>query len=207
MSAKGYTTEEKIEDYLLQNIDPTFSTRIDEWMQAVEGFIDKYTGRNFKADSSATARLYDGDGEGTLLIDDAIAVTKVEVGNDSYGSSFSEVAATGAGRYFLDPANAAVLGLPFHKITLSAGVFSGGKQNQRITAKWGYSATPPADIIFAATVFMAGIINQQRGGAGDKVVREKIGNYDVTYSEDGEDSLADFRKAMSILDSFKKLRI
>lgn len=207
MSAKGYTSEAKIEDYLLQNIDPSFSARIADWIEGVENYIDKYTGRNFIASDTATARLYDGDGEDSLLIDDAIQVTLVEVGNDSYGSSFSTVASSGAGRYFLDPANYSADGVPIRKITLSAGVFPCGKQNNRITAKWGYSAAVPADISFAATVFMAGIINQQRGGAGDKVVREKIGNYDVTYSEDGEDSLADFRKAMSILDSYKKLRI
>lgn len=206
MAAKGYTTEQKLEDYTLQDIDASFSTRISEWIEAVERYIDSYTGRNFKADAEASARLYDGDDTNELLIDDAVAVTKVEVGGDGYGSSFSEVSASGADRYFLDPANAAVDGLPFRKVTLNARCFPEGWQNNRITAKWGYSAAVPADIAFAATVLVGGIINSHRGG-GDKVTMEKIGNYSVQFDTNDSDAMTDFKRTMEILDSYRKLRI
>lgn len=206
MAVKGYTTEAKIEDYILQNIDPTFSTRISEWIEGIELFIDKVTGRNFKADSAASARLYDGDESQTLLIDDCVAITKVEVGEDSYGSSFTEILATGSDRYFTYPENAALKGVPFYKLILNGRRWPDGMQNNRITAKWGYSTTPPADIIFAATVLVAGVLNQHRGG-GDKIVQERIGNYTVSYDSDEANSLADFRRTMEILDSYKKLRI
>jgi hypothetical protein len=206
---KGYTTEAKIENYLLQDIDASFSSQIESWIEGVERIIDNYTGRDFIADTTASARVYDGDGEQDLLIDDCIEVTKVEVGADDYGGSFTEVSSSGADRYFLDPPNAQSLDVkvPYNKVTLRSRYFPEGKQNNRITAKWGYSESVPADVEFAATVFVAGIINQQRQG-GDEVKSEKIGNYMVTYNSDrGKNSFADFERAMSILDSYKRLNI
>lgn len=203
MAAKGYTTEAKVEDYILADIDARLSARIAEWIEGVENIIDKITGRNFKADTTAVARQFDGDGDQVLLIDDATAITKVEVGNDDYGGSFTEILATGADRYFLEPANYGVKGVPITSIMLNGRRWPEGKQNNQITAKWGYSTNPPADIIFAATVFVAGIVNQHRG-AGDKIKTEKIGNYSVTYDDDKADSWADFQKALEILDSYKK---
>lgn len=208
MSAKGYTTEAVIENYLLQNIDSSFSSQIDKWIESVEQIIDKMTGRNFIADSEATARLFDGDGTQELLIDECIEITKVEVGNDDYGSSFTEVAATGADRYFKDPPNYEVKGLPVYKLTLRSREWIDGKQNHRVTAKWGFSASVPKDIEFAATVFVAGIINQEHLQGNSEVKSESIGNYSVTYNTDnGGNSWADFQKAMEILNNYKVLYI
>lgn len=208
MSAKGYTTKTKIENYILQNIDSSFDTQIDNWIAGIEKTIDKYTGRNFIADTVASARVYDSDGETpTLLIDDCISVSKVEVGDDAYGSAFTEIESSGSDRYFLEPNNYLSKGYPISRIVLASRLWTAGKQNNRITAKWGYSESVPKDIEFACTVFVAGIINQSIPG-GDQIKSEKIGNYQVTYnSEDGNNSFADFKNAMSILDSYKNLEI
>lgn len=207
MAVKGYTTEAKVENYILNEIDSSFSAQISSWIEGVERIIDQITGRNFKADDTATTRVYDGDGEAELLIDDAVAVTKVEVGQDSYGSTFEEISATGSDRYFLEPNNYAARGVPIRKVSLSARCFPKGKQNNRITAKWGYSAAVPADIEFAATVFLAGILNQHRQG-GDQVKSEKIGNYQVTYNTDkGNDSWGDFAEAKAILEAYRRINI
>lgn len=207
MEPKGYTDKTAVQNYLLQTIADTFDNQLDEWIAGVEIIIDQYTGRNFIADETATARLYDGDGEQDLLIDEAVDVTKVEVGGDSYGSTFAEVGATGADRYFEYPENHTAIGRPITKLSLSARAFTEGRQNNRITAKWGYSVEVPADIKLAATVFVAGILNQHRQG-GDQIKTEKIGNYQVTYNTDqGEDSWADYKNAMAILDRYKKYRI
>ncbi len=207
MAVKGYTTKTKIENYILQDIASSFDTQLASWIEGVEKIIEQITGRIFIADSVASARVYDGDGKSSLLIDECVAVTKVEVGNDSYGSTFSEVAATGADRYFTEPANAIVKNMAIHKITLNARCFPEGIQNNKITAKWGYSVAVPADIEFAATVFVAGILNQHRQG-GDQIKSERIGNYDVTYNTDKEgDSFADFTRAKEILSAYTKLNI
>jgi len=204
MAKKGYTTQDDIENAILQDIDASFSDNIDMLISSVERYIDATTGRNFIADEEASARYYDGDGEDELLIDECIEVTKVEAGEDSYGATFTEIASTGANRYFLDPPNAAAKGLPFYKVTLNARTWPEGKQNQRITAKWGYSKAVPDDIKFVATTLVAAILNTQRGGGGDIVKSERIGNYTVTFNNDQNDSLTDFNRALEILDTYKR---
>lgn len=207
MEPKGYTTIEAVENYILQEIEEAFQPQVETWIAGVEKIIDQITGRNFVADESATARVFDGDGTTTLLIDDAIAVTLVESGLDEYGGTFQTVGATGPDRYFLEPANYAAKSEPIYKIALSARCFPSGKQNNRVTAKWGYSAEAPADIQFAATVFVAGILNQHRQG-GEEIKSEHIGNYTVTYNTDSQsNSWADFQRAMAILSSYTKLNI
>lgn len=207
MSVKGYTNKEEVENYILKSIVSDFEDQLDSYIEAVEKTIDNITGRNFIADSTASERVYDGDGECDLLIDDAVQVTKVETGLDSYGGNFQEVISSGPDRYFLEPANYAALGRPIRKISLSSRIWPEGKQNNRITAKWGYSVTVPSDIKFAATVFVAGILNQTRQG-GSEIKSEKIGNYQVTYNtEDGKNSWADFENAKAILESYRIINI
>jgi hypothetical protein len=204
MAKKGYTTKAHVENYILQEINSTFDTQLDSWIDAVEKYIDKITGRNFKADVTATERLFDGDGTQDLLIDECIEITKVEVGEDDYGGTFSEVPSTGSSRYFPYPANAVVKGEPFYKLRLNCQTFPEGTQNNRVTAKWGYSEDPPADITFVATILVSGILNQARGG-GDKVKSERIGNYTVQYDENDSDALADFNRAKEILSQYTRI--
>lgn len=204
---KGYTDKIAIENYLLQEIEDTFNDQLNDYISSAERIIDEITGRNFVADSEASARLYDGDGSEDLLIDDCIEVTEVAVGNDSYGSGFTTVAATGADRYFTYPANNDARNVPIDKIRLNARLWTIGNQNNKVTAKWGYSEEAPEDIRFAATVFVAGILNQNRQG-GDQIKSERIGNYQVTYNSDnGSDSWADFEQAKRILDRYKVIHI
>jgi hypothetical protein len=207
MALKGYTTKEEIQNYILNDIDDSFDDQIDSWIEAVEQIIDAITGRNFKADSAASARVFSGDGTQELLIDECVAVTTVEVGADSYGAAFSTVGATTADRYFLKPDNYAAKNVPIYAVVLSARTWTPGQQNARITAKWGYSVAVPELIKFAATVFVAGILNQHRQG-GDQIKSEHIGNYQVTYNTDKEgDSFADFTRAKEILAQFTKINI
>lgn len=208
MAAKGYTDKTAIQNYINDTIDASLDSQIDEWIEAVERIIDAKTNRNFKADSEASARLYSGDGSRDMIIDECVEITKVEVGNDDYGASFSEVASSGADRYFVEPENYSAKGLPIFKLILRARRFIEGVQNQRITAKWGFSASVPKDIKFAATVFVAGIYNQNRLESGEDIKSEKIGNYQVTYNTDkGENSWADFSRAMEILGRMKRIVI
>lgn len=204
MSAKGYTDLTALQNYGLVDVDGAFASQIDEWIEAAEGIIDLETGRNFKADTAATARFFDGNGETELIIDDAIEITTVEVGTDGYGGAFETIANSGSNRYFTDPANHVALKIPVTKLTLAARRFYAGKQNVRVTAKWGYSAAVPKDIKMAATVFTFGIMNQNRQG-GNEIKSERIGNYTVTYnSEAGKNSWADFENAMDILTKYKR---
>lgn len=181
---KGYTDKTTLENYVLKTIDASFNTQIDAWIEAIETFIDRLTGRNFIADGTASERVYDGNGKIEILIDDCVDIDKVEVDDVEIVEA----------DYHAYPANT----VRKYKIKTLGSVFTPGDQNITITAKWGYSVAVPADIKLAATVLLAGIIQYS-----DKAVRtETIGNYSVSY--DSDKGWGDFAQAMKILNSYKK---
>lgn len=197
--AKGYTTKAKIENFLLVNIDASFDAQVTAWIEDIERLIDELTGRNFKADSTAGERLFNGDGSNELEIDDCVEITKVEVGQDEYGSSYDEIS---SGDYIKLPANAIAKNQPIKAIHLKSGYFTEGLQNHRITAKWGYSAAVPGDITMVATLIVAHIYKFGRGGVKGGVASERIGNYAVTYQDKTDKDQLD--EAMMVLDKYKR---
>lgn len=192
--AKGYTDQENVENFLLTTIDGAFLTQFDTWVEGVEAFIEGYTGRVFIADASASARRFVGDNTQKLLIDDCVAITKVEQG-DFYGETYTEIT---SGNYEAFPLNET----PKTMIGIKRTVWGAGIH--RVTAKWGYSVACPADVKFAATVLVAGIINTQTK-TGTAKIKEKIGNYEVQYSD--ENGIASYERAMAILNAYRKLVI
>lgn len=190
---KGYTTRQQIENYLLITIDSSFYDQIDSWIEQIEKHIDQVTGRNFVA-GTASERVYDGDGSSTLLIDDATEVTKIEIDDVEVDDESGDEA-----QYLLYPANET----PKTKIKLLYQTFTRDYQNIAITAKWGYSDETPADIMLAATVLVAGIINYAWNDDGE-VKSMSVGQYSVTYKD--EKQWQDFDRMMNVLQSYKKFK-
>ena len=191
-----YTIKSQIETFLGITIDEN----IDYIINSAEKYIDNFTGRNFVADTEASARLYNGNNSQNLLIDDCIEVTKVEIGNDQYGDSFTEVVVNTGVKVL--PINNLVKKLPFWKIHLRSNVFGAGLGNQQITAKWGYTKVAPDDIIWVAIFLSASIYKLGSGGNVGGVSGEKIGEYSVSFKSEQE--MADFNKATGILDNYKE---
>jgi len=203
MPAKGYTTEAKIENFL--NISIT-ANAADEYILAAEKYIDQITQRNFKADSAASARFFKGNNTDTILIDDCISVTVVQVANDEYGDSLSTVA---SGGYILLPRNYVLEQIPIKQVYLKSGIWGRSNvANHKITAKWGYSENPPDDIVFVATVLAGGMYAANRSSGSGEIQTEKIGNYSVTYdTSSGQASWSSFERAMDILRQYIKYSI
>lgn len=204
MDTQLYTDQSAIENYLLIDVDATYLDQLDEWIEGVSREIMHITGRQFLADAEASERVFDGDSTPELLIDDCVEITKVERGNDTYGGSFTEVSEGGASGYVALPNNYAARGVPIRKLLYRGGEWGTGEQNQRITAKWGYAAEVPADIKFAATVIVAGILNATRKDQGE-IQSERIGNYSVSYRD--EKGWADLENVKQTLASYKRYRI
>jgi len=202
MSDKAYTTEEKLEAYL--NATIVAGSAADAILAAQE-YIDQFTARNFKADSSASIRLYNGNDTQALVIDDCVEVAKVEVGSNMWGDSFTEQVNTigETPQYYELPANHSADKVPIRKIGLRSMIFISGHANHRITAKWGYSATVPSDIVQAATVLASGIYYQNRGQNTGAVNSEKIGEYQVSYADDK--GFNDLQMAMDTIERYKKI--
>lgn len=199
---KGYTNKTEIENYTLTTIDATFNSQIDNWIEAMENYIDQMTGRNFIADavSSETVRYYDGDNTGKLLIDDCIEVLEIENGDGNILTpDTSPLKADGD--FLLYPANR----LPITRIELRGGYFPAWpKRNVKVTARFGYSENVPADIKQVATVLVAGIMNYGNNSDGE-VKSMNIGSYSVTYKD--EKQWQDFERVGEILANYKKMII
>ncbi|MDD5068484.1 MAG: hypothetical protein PHN89_02710 [Candidatus Pacebacteria bacterium] len=192
---KGYTTIEKVENYLLTEIAENFEYQITDWMIQVEDMIDQRTGRNFVADAAATEKSYDGDGSNELLIDDCVDITKLEIlttdGETVYDDLVKDV------DYFLEPSNE----LPKQSIRLYGYRFIKGIQNIKVTAKWGYSAAPPSSIVFAATVLLSNIINYSNQSQGE-INTLNVGACSVSFKDQAKRD--DFERVEEILESFIK---
>ena len=188
--AKGYTTKINLERYTLQTIDASFDAQITSWIESIEKFIEKYTGRIFIADTTASEKVYDGEGGSKQKFDEFISLTKVEIGEDTKTEIESD-------DYRIYPNNEERK----NKIQLKENYFTKGYQNVTITAKWGYSIACPADLTLAATTLLAGIINYSNDAKG-KIRSESIGRYTVAYTDD--QGWQDFKRAMMILNSYKQ---
>lgn len=186
MAKKGYTTKESIENYLLIEIDESFDAQIDEWIEAVEEHIDHETNRDFTpvtGETTATDRQFDGDGTSELFIDPTTDIDEVRFGETSDPIDVAQYVASP----YRDTTK--------NKITLRNLRFPKGLQNIYVKAKWGYEAVPK-DIKLAATVLVAGIINNAWQSEGE-VQSMTIGRYSVTYKT--KEQLDDFKKVSDIL--------
>lgn len=161
----AYATLEQVLDYINKK---TFTS--DEEV-ALLGYIDAATNNidrvlnvwregfeYFAAPSAASTRLFVARGGHTVMIDYCVSVTLVE---ERYNDDWETVASTdyvagrGSGRFArFDP--------PYNLLIAEPGYAFPGKRhtshpraNLRVTARWGYSATVPADIA-AACIEQAG---------------------------------------------------
>jgi hypothetical protein len=185
------TNIDNVKNYLIQDIDEDYEPQVYVFIDAVTAYISRFTGRPFSYDTqaAATTKLYDGTGDGELVIDDAVEVTGVSL----YGEALDP------SEYYLYPANST----PKTKIILPYRTLPLGNQVVSVSAKWGYGEDVPDDLSFAATVLVAGIINTQRASEGGEVVSESIGGYSVTYKA-GSSQANHFTDAMKIIKLYKR---
>ena len=177
----SYTTKAKIEYYTLQDIDASFSSVIDNWIAIAEDYINQATNRKFEAEESEY--VFDGNNKTRLLVGDFTTLTSVEINNTDVTSDIK-----------IYPANTTPKNVLYYE-----NGFNAGKQNIKVNAKWGYSDSAPKGIEFVATVIVAGIV-QQHIKSTKAIKSEKIGNYQVAYSEE---QLQDFKTIDKILSTFR----
>lgn len=186
---KGYTNKTAIENYMLIFIDSTFDAQIDEWIETAENIIDAETNRDFSvASGPASDRVYDGADLDTLYIDPVSNITAVKLSPTD--------TALDADQYTLYPANSTLK----NRIKLNFLKFPKGNQNIVVTGGFGIPDVKK-DIKFAATVIVAGIINNAWADESE-VSSLTIGRYSVTYKTPKQED--DFANVQEILDRNKK---
>ena len=202
-----YTTKAAIQNYLLVDIDASFDAQINEWISAMDTFIDKYTGKTFTQTSSET-RYFDGNGERVLYLnneDDLISVSALLVLN-SDGTTTNSLTEGASADYVLYPFNSN----PKYEIRLvtsaSVGAFYKGNRKVSVTGVWGNDTTVPADIKMASTILVSQILKP--GIDGGVIKSSSLGDYSVTFAtEENLRGLASKAGVMEILDNYKDYTI
>jgi len=200
----AYTNEQRVKDFLgISTLpDPLTSDRVSEYIDAVQNWIETYTGRKFEQES-ATYKLYDGDGTKELLIDDLISLDKIEILDEDGDVDYTIDDAT---EYYLYPANET----PKTRIVLNVfnapiSYFPKGHQNVKVTGTFGYASTVPEDIRLVATKLVAGIIEEKYIKEVGVIKSERLGEYSVTIQD--IEKMANRLGVLQILDRYRKIEI
>jgi len=176
----SYTDKEKVENYLMTEIDDSFDVQMAYWLEAVDRFINNYTGTTFVG--SNETRYYDGNGDREIIIDGFTSVSNVST-LDQDGSTV-DTALTENDDYFVYPLNETVK----YKLMLTPdsdiGCFTKGKKRLKVTAVFGTldgDDETPKDIELAATILAGEIVKQGRDGG--LPVQENLGDYGSTFEK------------------------
>ncbi len=172
-------TIDDIKNYVLLDWNEDWDENVERWIEQITAYVEKYTGRVFEAVEDE--RVFDGNGKQMILIDDLVNLYSVEAN----GRELSVLA---------HPNNDTPKWALY-----SINGFPIGKQNIVVNGDWGYSEEMPDDIELAITILVGGIVQNQN--KSNTIIKEKIGNYDVSY---GEKQLNDYQKSMEILNGYKR---
>jgi hypothetical protein len=181
----NYTDKTAVEKYTNTTIAGGDDAQLTEWITAMSRFMDQYCGITLVGEAPAVTRVYDGTGEAELKIDSVYGITAVTVD----GTAVTPL------KY---PANSPRTYL----LKLPDGTFTVGMQNVAVTGIFARLNALPADLKFACTVLVAGIVIHSKKQT-DGIKSEKVGEYQVVYKDEKE--RADYARAMQILDSYKKV--
>lgn len=156
---------------------------ITDYIAEAEAWIDSVTGTTFSVSTDTTKIFSTKSWMKYVVIDQAVEVTKVEnlVSRSDSGDAWEEI---NSSDYRLEPENST----PKTLIRFFRGWYKpayiwieGGVANIRVTAKFGYSETPPAEIQRITASYV--IENMKMDGVIDPTVSsEKMGDASVSYA-------------------------
>lgn len=179
-----YTDTTAVSNYLLINIDGSFSLQLAEWIAGMSRHMDQYCGRTLVSETPST-RKFDGNGRQELVIDEVNTINEVRV-SDTVVTPLQYPANTN----------------PKYQLVLESDLFPAGRQNVEVDGIFAKFAALPLDLKFACTVLVAGIVNANKNQNSD-VKSERIGQYTITFKD--EQHRADYLRAMQILGTHKRI--
>jgi hypothetical protein len=195
----NYCNISDIENYKLKEIDSVFESQVEAWIEAVSLMMDNMANRKLVAEIIGSGddyetKYYDGDSTNNLFIDDAQEITELTI-SDEFGDNPTTLTSS---EYAITPKTA-----PHKKIILRDTYFPYGVQNITVKGNFGLFNEVPNDIRFACVVIVSGIINANDPANKDKT-SVSIGNYSVSY--DSDKGIADYSRALSIIDYYRKIQ-
>lgn len=202
MPSRQYITESDLAVFLGESV-PTGEA--EEAIKQATALVEAITDRVWEADDTAVERRFSGNDRENLLIDECIEITEVKLALDHYGDTYEVLSPEVVNGYYPMPRDYAEQGEPIYKLHLRGRVWLPGSANHIITARWGYSETPPDDIKLATTILSAGVYKYNRGGGMGNIKSERIGNYSVAYDNDSDWDAYD--NSMKTLQTRRRIRL
>jgi len=197
----SYTDKTTVEKYLDVTLDANQTSFVVNAIAGVEDFINKYCGRKFDvAGTTATKKLYDGNGLESIVVDDFTEITSLSI--DEIDVDTDDL--------FLYPANEDTKFLIELKNTLPRSsrnlggqyfIFDVGQQNVEVEAKFGWKAIPEG-IKLVATRLAGALLKEASGGTSKETTSESFLDYKVTYQSIKE--IANAIGVVEILDQYIK---
>ena len=175
----AYLTEGDLENFILQDIDSSFSTWIASVIAQVKEYIDNYCGTDF-SNSTAASRYFNGDGGDILNVGDFQSISELLL-LDLDGKTMATLVENTD--FFTLPYNETVK----NQIQLATGgqyvLWPNWPRAVKITGIFG-CATVPGPVKLAAIKLAAKIINE--GLRGGQVSGESLGSYRIDYKATDE---------------------
>ena len=133
----GYLTQAALKTALTITAT-THDADVDRAIEAASRQIDRWCGRRFYADSTATAKYYTPDHPIILIVDDISSTTSLTVYQETvfgtWGQAWTQDDYTGNYGYRLQPDAA-----PYWRVEALAGEWQQTRLAVKVTAKWGGS--------------------------------------------------------------------
>lgn len=191
------TTKANVEKYLLTSIDSSFDAQLTQWIAAVETHIDKMTDRKMIAEATNSVYYLDGTGRKDMLVPDFYAISTVKVKSEKDDLDPEDY----TDKIYFYPSGRK----PIYQLQMDNYYFPKGRQNIVVTGRKGYfdANDIDEDIVFAATVMVAGIVNASNISAGE-IQRETIGRYTIEYVTDQQK--IDYKTAMDTITRYRRPR-
>lgn len=197
-----YAAVSDLRNYLGDANSKLDSTDLTRVLTVASREVDQYTGRKFDLDSSVSARMFDGDNDGRILIDDVGSTSGLVVENSLDAVTYYTVPAAA---YELGPLNTNLTSpdaWAFWFIDESPAVDAGGygswawERRIRVTAKWGWSAIPAQ--VVQATIIRAGSLFRRKDAPFGVAGFDGYGAVRVRLDPDVQALLAPYRRNFGI---------
>ena len=202
----GYCDEIDIENFLLLEIDSSFSTQIEDWIAASEKQVNKYLGYTtasgvFREAITDEMSLSNVDGEGNLVLFPRkipiVSVSKIELWKGSDNVSLTLTAGSDT-RYNI-PTSADYILYPGYELSLSGSSIINSfydikfsKFFSKVDYIAGYSEVP-ADIRMATVNFVSDIIMRHSNKEGlESITQGRMSKRWRSRSGRGETGESDF---------------
>jgi hypothetical protein len=197
----AYTDKGQIQKYLAVDIDNSFDTQIDNWIQAVTDWIEQWVGFSFETGERAD-RYFDGDGSRCQLVDRFYGSMTVEILNTD-GSTDQSLTEGQSNDYIAYPLNESYKNEIRLMDASTIGHFPQRSRSLKVNAKFGHSGTVPQAIQLVATKLVGEIVKE--GLKGGKLSSVQLGDYQASFM-----TIDEFAEAMGVyqtLDMYRDVEI